>query len=316
MERTWGQPSGRSSSAERAGAGGREGGRGRFGLTGPGPDREDLQANQPPRYARHSRNKRKQKTPRHRFLHDQTLHRASPRVGVAEGWGWTDPADPLPPARVSTSTTAVCPMRKGRTGSSRGRSMRTGKRCGRRTQLMVGATSGNNAGFGNYASFHLAEPTRLSEMLQVNVVALTELTRVFLPGMVARRRGQVLLVGATAGFAPGPGAAVYHATKAYVLSLGEALAYELRGSGVTLTTLCPGATRTGFATAANGEATKLYDDHASVMESAVVARLAYQALKRGRRVLVPGLSNKLGVAFSRFVPRSMGPASLADLHAA
>ncbi len=173
----------------------------------------------------------------------------------------------------------------------------------------------NNAGFGDYASFQRAEPTRLSEMLQVNVVALTELTRVFLPGMVARRRGRVLLVGATAGFFPGPGAAVYHATKAYVLSLGEALAYELRGSGVTITTLCPGPTKSGFATAANGEATKLYHGRGSMMESAEVARLTYQALRRGHRILVPGLSNKLRVAFSQFIPRSMGLASLADLHA-
>ena len=110
----------------------------------------------------------------------------------------------------------------------------------------------NDAGFGDYADFLQAEPTKLSEMLHLNVVALTELTRVFLPGMVARRRGRVLLVGALSGFTPGPGTAVYNATKAYVLSLGEALARELRGSGVTLTTLCPGPTSSGFCAAAGG----------------------------------------------------------------
>ena len=171
----------------------------------------------------------------------------------------------------------------------------------------------NNAGFGDYASFQRAEPTRLSEMLQVNIVALTELTRDFLPGMVARRRGRVLLVGATAGFFPGPGAAVYHATKAYVLSLGEALAYELRGSGVTVTLLCPGATKTGFAIAANGESTKFHHARGSVMESAAVARQGYHALKKGRCLLVPGMSNKFRAVFARFAPRSVVLALLADL---
>ena len=93
----------------------------------------------------------------------------------------------------------------------------------------------NNAGFGDYTSFVQAEPTKLVEMIQLNVAVLTELTRAFLPGMVTRGEGRVLLLGATAGFAPGPGAAVYHATKAYVLSLGEALDHELRGTGVRVT---------------------------------------------------------------------------------
>ena len=84
----------------------------------------------------------------------------------------------------------------------------------------------------------------------INVVALTELTRLLVPGMIARRRGRVLLVASTASFQPGPRMAVYFATKAYVLSLGEALAYELRGTGVTVTTLCPGATATNFFKAA------------------------------------------------------------------
>ena len=140
-------------------------------------------------------------------------------------------------------------------------------------------------------------------MIQVNVVALTELTRVFLPGMVARRRGRVLLVGATAGFIPGPGAAVYHATKAYVHSLGEALAYELRGSGVTVTTLCPGPTRTGFAVAAHGESASFHQNAGSSMESADVARQGYEAMKEGRRLLIPGVGNKFEVALSRFAPR-------------
>ena len=171
----------------------------------------------------------------------------------------------------------------------------------------------NNAGFGDFAPFARAEPTRLAEMLQLNVVTLTELTRVFLPAMVARRRGRVLLVGAVAGFAPGPGAAVYHATKAYVLSLGEALAYELRGSGVTVTTLCPGPTRTGFAAAAGRENSAPDRDGDGAMDSANVARQGYRALQAGEPVLVPGVRNALNAALGRFAPRSLVLATLADL---
>ena len=160
----------------------------------------------------------------------------------------------------------------------------------------------NNAGFGDYLEFTRAEPTKLVEMIQLNVTALTELTREFLPGMVARGRGKVLLVGALAGFAPGPGAAVYHATKAYVHSLGEALDRELRGSGVTVTTLCPGPTDTGFSVAAGREAASQFSG-SGLMTSAGVAREAYAALKEGRRMEVPGLTNKFQAAWVRFAPR-------------
>ena len=108
----------------------------------------------------------------------------------------------------------------------------------------------NNAGLGGVGRFDQTDPQRVSDMLMINVVALTELTRLLVPGMVARRRGKVLLVASTASFQPGPRMAVYFATKAYVLSLGEALAYELRRTGVTVTTLCPGATATNFFKAA------------------------------------------------------------------
>ena len=102
----------------------------------------------------------------------------------------------------------------------------------------------NNAGLGGLGRFDRIDPARIGEMLQVNIVALTELTRLLLPGMIARGHGRIMLVGSVAGFQPGPGMAVYFATKAYVLNLGEALAHELRGTGVTFTTLCPGATAT------------------------------------------------------------------------
>jgi uncharacterized protein len=160
----------------------------------------------------------------------------------------------------------------------------------------------NNAGFGDYMEFTQAEPTKLAEMIQLNVTALTELAREFLPGMVARGRGRVLLVGALAGFTPGPGAAVYHATKAYVHSLGEAIGRELRGSGVTVTTLCPGPTDTGFNVAA-GRKPLSHVCWLGLMKPADVARHAYLALKAGRRREVPGLTNKIQAAWVRFAPR-------------
>jgi short-subunit dehydrogenase len=100
----------------------------------------------------------------------------------------------------------------------------------------------NNAGFGDTGRFDQEDPERILSMLQVNVVALTELTRLVLPQMVARKRGKVMLLASTASFLPGPGMAVYYATKSYVLSFGRAIGYELRGTGVTVTTLCPGPT--------------------------------------------------------------------------
>ena len=163
----------------------------------------------------------------------------------------------------------------------------------------------NNAGFGDCASFVRAEPTKLNEMIQLNVAALTALTRACLPGMVARGRGRILLVADVAGFAPGPGAAVYHASKAYVLSLGEALDRELRGTGVTVTTLCPGPTRTGFQAVAGGRESALPRPRFGVMPSADVARQAYEALQRGKRILVPGWLNKLRAVWLRIAPHAL-----------
>lgn len=163
----------------------------------------------------------------------------------------------------------------------------------------------NNAGFGDAGPFVNEDPDRIDAMLALNVGALTALTRAILPGMVRRGRGRVMLVSSTAAFQPGPNMAVYCATKAYVLSLGEALARELRQTGVTVTTLCPGATHSGFAEAAGAASLPLYRSAiVPRMTSAKVARDGYRALMRGRPVLVTGAVNKL-VAFSgRVFPRA------------
>ena len=164
----------------------------------------------------------------------------------------------------------------------------------------------NNAGLGGLGRFDQMEPERIGEMLQVNIAALTELTRRLLPGMVARGRGKVMLVASTAGFQPGPRMAVYFATKAYVLSFGEAIAEELRGTGVTVTTLCPGATATKFAEVAGTSNTRLFDSAARpVMSAATVARLGYRGLKAGRRVVITGLLNKIVAVGSKFAPHAV-----------
>jgi short-subunit dehydrogenase len=156
----------------------------------------------------------------------------------------------------------------------------------------------NNAGLGALGRFGGMDPQRISEMLQVNVVALTELTRLLLPGMVARRRGKVMLVASTAGFQPGPRMAVYFATKAYVLSLGEALFYELRNTGVTVTTLCPGATATNFFRVA-GAKDLAWRPGMSAQE---VARIGYHSLKAGRRVVITGAINRILAVAGRYAP--------------
>lgn len=159
----------------------------------------------------------------------------------------------------------------------------------------------NNAGFGAHGDFAELPLARQLEMVQVNVTALMQLTGLFLPGIIARHQGGVLNVASTAAFQPGPGMAVYFATKACVLAFGEALAEELRGSGVTVTTLCPGPTRTNFGKIANFRGGDHLTRHA--MSAAAVARYGHEAFRRGRVLAIPGLSNRLLTLLVRLLPR-------------
>ncbi|MEZ6056446.1 MAG: SDR family oxidoreductase [Planctomycetaceae bacterium] len=158
----------------------------------------------------------------------------------------------------------------------------------------------NNAGFGQMDLFERIPFERHTDMLELNVVALTQLTRLFLPGMIERKRGQILNVGSTASFQPGPNASVYYASKAYVLSFSEGLAEELRGTGVTVTCLCPGPTKTGFGDEADMNKTLLFK---LAMPLEPVVRGAYSALRKGKTVLVTGIQNKFGALSVRFMPR-------------
>ncbi|HXI20574.1 MAG TPA: SDR family oxidoreductase, partial [Gemmatimonadales bacterium] len=160
----------------------------------------------------------------------------------------------------------------------------------------------NNAGFGEWGLFGRGDPQRQLDMIQVNITALTQLTRLALPGMVSRRRGRILNLASTAAFAPGPLMAVYYASKAYVLSFSEAIGNELRGTGITVTALCPGPTRTGFADAAGMRETNLFNSPA-VMDAAPVALAGYRGMMRGRAVVIPGIANQLLVLSIRLGPR-------------
>jgi uncharacterized protein len=149
----------------------------------------------------------------------------------------------------------------------------------------------NNAGLGAFGRFARIDAARNAEMLQVNIVALTELTQALLPAMLARRRGKIMLVASTASFLPCPHMAVYGATKAFVRSFGEALAQELQGSGVTVNVLCPGTTATNFFAVAGGTLSGVQMQR--MMTAEAVAKLGYAGLARGERVTIAGLMNRI-----------------------
>lgn len=161
----------------------------------------------------------------------------------------------------------------------------------------------NNAGFGGRGFFHESDWDRDKAMINLNILALTALTRLFVNDMVARKSGKIVNVASMAGFLPGPLQAIYYATKAYVLSFSEAIANELAGTGVTVTALCPGATNTEFARVADLENVRVFKNTASA-ES--VAREGYRAMLRGTVVNVTGLLNKFTIHFLlRLCPRGL-----------
>jgi short-subunit dehydrogenase len=161
----------------------------------------------------------------------------------------------------------------------------------------------NNAGFGSYGLFAETDLKSELDLLQVNVVALTHLTKLFLPAMIERRRGHVCNVASTAAFQPGPLMAVYYASKAYVLSFSEALANECEGTGVRVSALCPGPTETGFVAAARMSDSKLFDRGA--MTAREVAEAGYRGLLAGKTIVIPGLRNSLVARFVGMMPRSV-----------
>ncbi|MFE1245699.1 SDR family NAD(P)-dependent oxidoreductase [Fictibacillus sp. NPDC058756] len=159
----------------------------------------------------------------------------------------------------------------------------------------------NNAGFAAYGPFNETFWKEEKDMIQVNIMALTALTKQLLPGMIKRNSGKILNVASTAAFQPGPLMAVYYATKAYVLSFSEAVNYELRNTNVSVTALCPGATATNFEKRANLESSRLFQSGA--MDARDVALEGYKALKEKKSLEIPGFKNKALAYLVRFLPR-------------
>jgi len=160
----------------------------------------------------------------------------------------------------------------------------------------------NNAGYGVYGPFTETDRDDELRMMQVNMVSLTDLTKRLLPYMIQKKAGRIMNVASAGGFVPGPFFAVYYASKAFVLSFSEALAEELRGTGVTVTALCPGATETGFQKRANVEDTILYSPW-KMMDAGTVARIGYRGMMKGKPVVITGWLNKLMIFSTRFGPR-------------
>ena len=167
----------------------------------------------------------------------------------------------------------------------------------------------NNAGYGLYGEFAQSDRTEQLDMLQLNIVTLTELTHRFLPGMLSRGRGRIMNVASTAAFLPGPLMATYYASKAFVLSFSEGLAEELRGSGVAVTALCPGPVETGFQDRSSlGESVMLSGpSRFSVLSAEEVARQGIEAMVRGDMVCIPGGVNRAQLLMTKLMPRKYVP---------
>ena len=162
----------------------------------------------------------------------------------------------------------------------------------------------NNAGFGAFGEFAQMPDEQIHGQISLNIMALTQLAKLFIPSMLARHSGRIMNVASTAGFQPGPLMAVYYATKAYVISFSEAIANELRGSGITVTCFCPGATHTGFAKRAGNDNSRLFKQ-LGAMSAEKVALDGYRAVMEGRTLAISGAHNWVVAQSTRFAPRKL-----------
>jgi short-subunit dehydrogenase len=171
----------------------------------------------------------------------------------------------------------------------------------------------NNAGFGLSAPLVDADAARTDELIRLNIGALTTLTRALLPAMIRRRSGAILNVASTAAFVPGPLMATYYASKAYVESFSVALRHECLHTGVRVSCLCPGPTKTEFSSVARAGKTKLFR-HTRSMDPALVARIGVDGLDRNKAIVIPGFSNKIVAIGGLRLPRAMAAAIAAKLN--
>ncbi|MGH2414677.1 MAG: SDR family NAD(P)-dependent oxidoreductase [Microcystaceae cyanobacterium] len=171
----------------------------------------------------------------------------------------------------------------------------------------------NNAGFGSHGLFHETNLTAELEMLQVNLVCLTHLTKLFLKDMVNRGNGKILNVASTAAFQPGPLMAVYSATKAYILLFSEALANELKDTGVTVTVLCPGPTESAFHKTTGMAGSQQLKDK-KMMTAETVAKIGYSGLMAKTTVVIPGVKNRILAELVRLTPRKLVTKVVRSMH--
>jgi hypothetical protein len=172
----------------------------------------------------------------------------------------------------------------------------------------------NNAGFGGQGLFYLMDTEKALNMIQVNVSALVHLTRLLLPDMVARGKGHILNVASTAAFQPGPYMAVYYASKAFVLSFSEAVNSELKRTGVSVTTLCPGPTQTEFHARAGMQHSRL-GKSGFIMDAESVARIGYAGMMARKRTVIAGFKNRaLAFVASRLVPKGLLLGTISSLN--
>lgn len=162
----------------------------------------------------------------------------------------------------------------------------------------------NNAGFGDFGMFVSTNWNKEEEMINLNITALTQFSKLFIKDMIARKNGKILNLASTASFQPGPTMAVYFATKAYVLSFSEAIANEVKEFGVTVTALCPGPTASGFQTAAAMDNAKLFKDK-KLPSSKEVAIYGYNAMLKGKTVAIHGTLNYILANAIRLLPRNL-----------
>lgn len=162
----------------------------------------------------------------------------------------------------------------------------------------------NNAGFGDFGVFAECDWEKQFQMINLNITALTYLTRLFLPDMIKNKFGKILNIASTAAFQPGPTMSIYFATKAFVLSFSESIANELKGTSVTVTALCPGATETGFKAAAALDNSNLFKGN-QIATSKDVAEFGYNSMMKGKTVVIHGFVNSLMSQSVRFAPRNI-----------
>lgn len=162
----------------------------------------------------------------------------------------------------------------------------------------------NNAGFGDYGRFVDSDIKRQMEMINLNIKAVTELTRLFLPSMIKNKSGRIMNLGSIASFLPGPYMNVYYCTKHYVLAFSEGLAAETKGTGVTVTCLCPGPTQSNFGKSARAEKSKIFKSK-KLPSARYVAEFGWYQMIQGEVIAIHGQRNRLVYLFSKLAPRSL-----------